>query len=315
MLAEHVARAGAARFAVERVGADGVERGLAFDHLEAVGGDEERLGGRVVAVVGAADPLDEALDVLRRADLDHQIDVAPVDARGRASRCRRRRAARPRPSPLPPARAVRGRGEPWWMPMGRSSVVREPEVVEEELGLGAGVVEDQRGAVARDLVQDRGDGVAAAAAGPRGRRRRFPACEMSGSGPGSACRMRGVGARGSGRGRAGLRPWRRGRCGGGRGSGSAGGRAGASSWSPRLDSASAWISSTMTRCRPGEDAGGVFVAEEEGEAFGRGQQDMRRVGALAAALGVGGVAGAVLDPDRQARAFDGRARGCGGCRR
>ncbi len=53
-----------------------------------------------------------------------------------------------------------------------------------------------------------------------------------------------------------------------------------------------------------KDAGGVFVAEQEGEAFWCGQQDMRRVGALAAALGVGGVAGAVLDTDRQGSALD-----------
>jgi hypothetical protein len=64
-----------------------------------------------------------------------------------------------------------------------------------------------------------------------------------------------------------------------------------------------------------ENARGVFVAEEEREAFGRGQEDMRRVGALAAALGVGGVAGAILDPDLQAGAFDGQCQGCGGCRR
>jgi hypothetical protein len=31
-------------------------------------------------VVGAADALDEALYVFRRADLDHEIDIAPVDA-------------------------------------------------------------------------------------------------------------------------------------------------------------------------------------------------------------------------------------------
>ena len=53
-----------------------------------------------------------------------------------------------------------------------------------------------------------------------------------------------------------------------------------------------------------KNARGVFVAEQEREAFGRGEQDMRRVGALAAALGIGGVAGAILDPDGQVRAFD-----------
>jgi hypothetical protein len=53
-----------------------------------------------------------------------------------------------------------------------------------------------------------------------------------------------------------------------------------------------------------KDARGVLVAEQEGEAFWCGEQDMRRVGALAAALGVGGVAGAVLDADRQGGTLD-----------
>jgi hypothetical protein len=181
---------------------------------------------------------------------------------------------------------------------GQVFVFGQPEVVEEQLGLRAGVVEDQRGAVARDLVQDRRDGVAPAAARSRGAGWRFPAWRCRGRGRGRLRRMA-VRGQGSGRGRAGLPPWRTGRRGAGRGPGLQAGEAGASSWSPRLDSARAWISSMMTRCRPWKDARGVFVAEEQGEAFGRGQQDMRRVGALAAALGVGGVAGAVLDPDRR----------------
>ena len=85
MLTEHVARAGAARLAVQRVGAGGFHRGLAFHHLKAVGGHQKRLGGRVVAVVGAANALDEAFDVLRRADLNDQIDRAPVDAEIKAA--------------------------------------------------------------------------------------------------------------------------------------------------------------------------------------------------------------------------------------
>ena len=57
----------------------------------------------------------------------------------------------------------------------------------------------------------------------------------------------------------------------------------------------------------GENAGRIFVAEEQCKAFRRCEQDMGRVGALAAALGLGGIAGAILDADCKARAFDGRA--------
>ena len=115
VLAEDVERAGAARLAVEVVVADGVEGGVAFEHLEAVGGHEDGAGGGVVAVVGAADALDEALDVLRRADLDDEVDVAPVDAEveragGDDGAEAARRPSRPRPSGGPRGRASRGGG-------------------------------------------------------------------------------------------------------------------------------------------------------------------------------------------------------------
>lgn len=48
-----------------------------------------------------------------------------------------------------------------------------------------------------------------------------------------------------------------------------------------------------------EDARRVLVGGEECKAFGRGQQNMWRVGALAALGRRGGVAGAVLDADGQ----------------
>ncbi len=57
-----------------------IERGAAFEHLEAVGGHEEGFRRIVQAVIGAADALDEARRSFRRAHVDDQIDVAPVDA-------------------------------------------------------------------------------------------------------------------------------------------------------------------------------------------------------------------------------------------
>ena len=50
--------------------------------------------------------------------------------------------------------------------------------------------------------------------------------------------------------------------------------------------------------------GGIGIGQQKRQGFRRGQQDMRRIGALSAALGVAGVAGAILDPYGQARAFN-----------
>jgi hypothetical protein len=54
-----------------------------------------------------------------------------------------------------------------------------------------------------------------------------------------------------------------------------------------------------------EDAGGVLVAQQQRQGFGGGEKDVRRLRALAAAGGLGGVAGAVLDADRKAQLLDG----------
>ena len=57
-----------------------VARRLAFEHLETVGGHEQRLRGLIEPVIGAADALQQAARTLGRADMDDEIDIAPVDA-------------------------------------------------------------------------------------------------------------------------------------------------------------------------------------------------------------------------------------------
>src|SRR3546814_19641549 len=52
---------------------------LAFHHLETIGGHEDRLGRLVHAVVGPADALGEPRGALRRAHMDDEIDVAPIE--------------------------------------------------------------------------------------------------------------------------------------------------------------------------------------------------------------------------------------------
>ncbi len=119
-------------------------------------------------MVGTADALDETLDVLGGTDLDHQIDIAPVDAEiERAGADDRAQLSSDHGSLDTVALFA---GERAVVDADRQPlVVLQPEVVEEDLGLRAGVVEDERGAMALDLVEDRGDRVASAPACP-GRR-------------------------------------------------------------------------------------------------------------------------------------------------
>ena len=80
MLAQDFKRTARARLAVQIVVADCLQGGFAFNHFELVGRQNQRPGRHIVSVVGAADPLNQPLYILRSADLDHEIDVSPVDA-------------------------------------------------------------------------------------------------------------------------------------------------------------------------------------------------------------------------------------------
>ena len=178
--------------------------------------------------------------------------------------------------------------------------------MEEEFRLSAGVVEDQRGPVTADFIENCRDGVASAAARPGRGGVGFQHGNV-GVGAGVGLQDRGPGGEKAGEGGGVLHR---------------GGKADAAEvWAQRLQAgdledelvAAFGFSEGVNFVDDNpldtlENPGGIFVAEQEGEAFGRGQQDMRWVGALAAALGVGGVAGAILDPDIQARALDGMTK-------
>ncbi len=117
-------------------------------------------------MVGAANALHEAFDVFGGTDLDHQIDIAPVDAKVQGSGADHgaqlacdHRGLYPVALFAGEAAVVDGDGQVFG--------IRKPEVTEEQLGLGAGVVEDQGGLVAVYFVQDGGDSIAATAACPR----------------------------------------------------------------------------------------------------------------------------------------------------
>lgn len=80
VLGEHVERAGAQGRGVLFAGARGGKRCLALHHLEAVGRHQDGARRLVHAVVGAADALRKTACALGRADIHHEIDIAPVDA-------------------------------------------------------------------------------------------------------------------------------------------------------------------------------------------------------------------------------------------
>ena len=165
VLRQHVERAGAQRRRILRVRGDRVDRGAAFQHLEAVGRHQHAARRLVHAVIGAADALQQPRGALRRAHVDDEIDVAPVDAEiergGRdhgAQPARRHRVLDA--AALPDVeRAVMQRDR-------EIVVVHPPELLEDHLGLAARVDEDQRHLVALDQRVDLAERMARGVAGP-----------------------------------------------------------------------------------------------------------------------------------------------------
>src|SRR6056297_4096757 len=126
------------------MGLHGLKGGLAFDHLEPVGWHQKRLGGGVVAVVGAADALHETLDVLGCAYLNNEIDIAPVDAQIK------------RAGTDDGAQLATGHGgfDPFALATVKGAVMdadgqglinSKPQIMKENCRLCAGVMEDERG--------------------------------------------------------------------------------------------------------------------------------------------------------------------------
>ncbi len=148
MLGQHVERAGTHGRGVLGAEIIAVERGLAFHHLEAVGRHQDRPGRLVHPVVRTADPLGEPACALRRADMDDEIDLAPVkpEIEGRggdhgaqpfsAIAASTRRLCRHRASVVERDRQV--------------VVIDRPELLEKQFRLGAGVDEEDRHPVRLD---------------------------------------------------------------------------------------------------------------------------------------------------------------------
>ncbi len=153
MLAQNVERAGgAARVAIKVARPRRFERGAAFDHLEAVGGHQERLGGGgVVAVICASDALNQTFDILGRADLHHEIDIAPIEPEIEAA------------SADDGAQFSAHHGGLDFLSLGaveravmdsdgKSIIIGKPQIMKENFRLCARVVKDQRGAMCLYLL-------------------------------------------------------------------------------------------------------------------------------------------------------------------
>ncbi len=166
MLAQHVEPAGARDRRILRALARGGDGGDAFQHLESVGRHEQGARRFVQPVIGAADALHQPARALRRADVDDEIDIAPVDAEIE------RRGADDR------AQAALGHGGFHLAPLARVEravmqrdrqrvLVDAPQFLEDEFGLRARVDEDERHLRAFDRRIDFSQRMARAVAGPR----------------------------------------------------------------------------------------------------------------------------------------------------
>ena len=275
---------------------DRLQRRMALQQLEAVGRDQHRLGRRVVAVVRPADPLHQALDVLGRAHLDHQVHVAPVDSE--VERAGRDHRAQP---PLghrrldPPAHLARERAVV--QADRQAACVLGPERLEEQLRLRPGVDEDEADPVRRDQLHHRRGRMQAARPGPG---RRGPGLQDDDVGLGprigdqharAAAEEPGEGGGILDRGREPDPP-----------------HPGRQALQPR-EAERELVAALGFRQRmdlvehhpgqPAEDPRRLRVGQEQRQRFRRGQQDLRRVHPLARPLRGAGVAAAVLDADRE----------------
>ncbi len=165
VLGQHVERAFARHRRVLHSRGGGHDRGTALQHFEAVRRHQDGARGFVEPVIGAADPLNEPARPFRSADVDAEIDIAPVDAkierRGRDHRLQG--AGRHRGFDLAALSDVERA-----VVQGNGQVVGvgAPEVPEKLLGLEPRVDEEKGELRGLDGRVDLADGVAGAVASP-----------------------------------------------------------------------------------------------------------------------------------------------------
>ena len=165
MLRQHIQRAGAQRRGVLRIFIHRIDCHGAFQHLEAIGRHQHGARGFIDAVIGAADPLHQPGRALGGADIDDQIDIAPVDAK--IERRRTDHAAQfARRHRVLDLAALRDIQRAVMQGDGEAVIVHAPQILKQHLGLTSRVDEHQRGLVALDQLIDLAQRVARAVSGP-----------------------------------------------------------------------------------------------------------------------------------------------------
>ena len=302
VLGEHVQPAGAGRIAIQFACGNAGNGRLTFQHLEAVGGHEDRPARFVHAVVGAADALQQAADAFGRADLDHLVHAAPVDPEIQ------------RGGGHDSAQLAAGHGGFHAQALGeiqaavvqadrQCGVVELPELLEQQLALRAGVDEYDRHAGLFDPGEDGAGGGEPHAAGPgdalfgqhHAQRRRcaLPDFDQPRRAAGADISKQG----GRMRDRGGEADAAR-----------AGGQCGEACEAEGQLIAPLGAGHGMDFVdddggEAREEGGRGFLGEQDGEALRSGEQDVGWGLPLLAALLGGGVAGAGVDADGQAELF------------
>ena len=135
-------------------------------------GTSKRARGFIQAMIGAADALDQTARTLRRAHIDDEVHIAPVDAQIQRRGCHHGLERAGSHGGLDLA-AAGGIERAMMQGDGQAVLVRAPQFLEQQLGLAAGVHEHQRQIVGLDGRIDFGDGIARAVPGPWQRRLRL----------------------------------------------------------------------------------------------------------------------------------------------
>ncbi len=308
MLAEHVERTCARRRRILGALARRVDGGATLQHLEAIRWNENGAGGLIQPMIGAPDPLGEAARAFWGADIDDEIDVAPIDAKIE------RRGADDR---LQPARrhgrldlaALTGVERAVMQRDRQRFFIAPPQLLKDIFGLRPRIDEDEGQFRGPDRGVDFAESMPRAMSGPG---QKLPGVENAKIGGGAVGRCDEGGQRVG----APLRrqpaaqfvriAHRRGKPRRGQGW-----RDGAQPRKPETEQIAAFRAGDGVQfieddaAKRGEQMFGVGAGEQKRQLLGRRQQNIRRISALALALGGGGVAGARLNANAKPHLGDG----------